>query len=243
MTLNGKTALVTGGSRGIGRAISIALANAGAHVAVNYHKQKDAADTVVREIETAGGRAIAIGADVSDAASVSAMFESVTRQLGDVAILVNNAGIAQQRTIDTVQLADFDEAIRVNLRSAWLVTTAALPAMRRAQWGRIIYISSVAANIGGTIGPHYAASKAGMLGMMHGYASLLVKEGITSNAISPGLIESDMVRVLVNVTPERVPVGRYGTPEEVASIAVMLATNGYMTGQNIHPNGGMYFAS
>ena len=110
-----------------------------------------------------------------------------------------------------MQLADFDEAIRVNLRSACLVTDAALPAMRRAKWGRIIFMSSVAANIGGTIGPHYAASKAGMLGIMHGYASLLVKEGITSNAISPGLIESDMVRVLVNVTPDRVPVGRYGT--------------------------------
>ncbi len=243
MTLTGKIALVTGGSRGIGRAISIALANAGAHVAVNYHTQKDAAGAVVRDITAAGGRAIAVGANVADEASVTAMFESVTRQLGDIAILVNNAGIAHQRTIDTVQLADFDEAIRVNLRSAWLVTTAALPAMRRAKWGRIIFLSSVAANIGGTIGPHYAASKAGMLGLMHGYASLLVKEGITSNAISPGLIESDMVRVLVNVTPERVPVGRYGTPEEVASIAVMLASNAYMTGQNVHPNGGMYFAT
>jgi 3-oxoacyl-[acyl-carrier protein] reductase len=243
MTLNGKTALVTGGSRGIGRAISVALAHAGASVAVNYHKQKDAADAVVKEITDAGGHAIAIGADVSDAASVTTMFESVTRQLGDVAVLVNNAGIAHQRTIDTVQLADFDEAIRVNLRSAYLVTTAAIPAMRRAKWGRIIFLSSVAANIGGAIGPHYAASKAGMLGLMHGYASLLVKEGITSNAISPGLIESDMTRVLVNVTPERVPVGRYGTPEEVASIAVMLATNGFMNGQNIHPNGGMYFAT
>jgi 3-oxoacyl-[acyl-carrier protein] reductase len=243
MTLSGKTALVTGGSRGIGRAISVALANAGAQVAVNYHQQKDAADAVVKEINAAGGHAIAIGADVSDAASVTTMFESVTRQLGDVAVLVNNAGIAHQRTIDTVQLADFDEAIRVNLRSAYLVTAAAIPAMRRANWGRIIFLSSVAANIGGTIGPHYAASKAGMLGLMHGYASLLVKEGITSNAISPGLIESDMTRVLVNVTPERVPVGRYGTPDEVASIALMLATNGYMTGQNIHPNGGMYFAT
>ncbi len=243
MTLTGKIALVTGGSRGIGRAISIALANTGAHVAVNYHTQKDAAGAVVRDITAAGGRAIAVGADVADEASVTAMFESVTRQLGDIAILVNNAGIAHQRTIGTVQLADFDEAIRVNLRSAWLVTTAALPAMRRAKWGRIIFLSSVAANIGGTIGPHYAASKAGMLGLMHGYASLLVKEGITSNAISPGLIESDMVRVLVNVTPERVPVGRYGTPEEVASIAVMLASNAYMTGQNVHPNGGMYFAT
>ena len=243
MTLTGKIALVTGGSRGIGRAISIALANAGASVAVNYHAHKDAADAVVREITSAGGRAIAVGADVANEASVTTMFESVTRQLGNVAIVVNNAGIAHQRTIDTVQLADFDEAIRVNLRSAWLVTTAALPAMRRAKWGRIIFLSSVAANIGGTIGPHYAASKAGMLGIMHGYASLLVKEGITSNAISPGLIESDMVRVLVNVTPDRVPVGRYGTPEEVASIAVMLATNGYITGQNIHPNGGMFFAT
>jgi 3-oxoacyl-[acyl-carrier protein] reductase len=243
MTLNGKIALVTGGGRGIGRAISIALAQAGARVAVNYQTRKDAADAVVKEITAAGGHAVAFGADVSDETAVTSLFKAVTGELGDVGILVNNAGIAHQRTVDSVQLADFDEAIRVNLRSAWLVTNAALPAMRRAKWGRIIFMSSVAANIGGTIGPHYAASKAGMLGIMHGYASLLVKEGITSNAISPGLIESDMVRVLVNVTPDRVPVGRYGTGEEVASIAVMLASNGYMTGQNIHPNGGMYFAT
>jgi 3-oxoacyl-[acyl-carrier protein] reductase len=115
--------------------------------------------------------------------------------------------------------------------------------MRRVKWGRLIFMSSVAANLGGTIGPHYAASKAGMLGLMHSYASLLMKEGITSNAISPALIESDMTRVLVNVTPDRIPMGRFGTAEEVASIAVLLATNGFMTGQTVHPNGGLYFTS
>jgi 3-oxoacyl-[acyl-carrier protein] reductase len=243
MTLNGKVALVTGGSRGIGRAISIALAQAGARVAVNYSTHQDAAHAVVKEITDTGGHAIAIRADVADPASVTEMVASVARQLGDIAILINNAGIAHQRTIDTVQLSDFDEMIRVNLRSSYLVTAAVLPTMRRAKWGRLIFMSSVAANLGGTIGPHYAASKAGMLGLMHSYASLLMKEGITSNAISPALIESDMTRVLVNVTPDRIPMGRFGTADEVASIAVLLATNGFMTGQTVHPNGGLYFTS
>jgi 3-oxoacyl-[acyl-carrier protein] reductase len=243
MTLTGKVALVTGGSRGIGRAISIALAAAGANVAVNYRTQAAAADDVVGQITGAGGHAIAVRADVSVAADVAAMVDSITKQLGAVSILVNNAGIAEPRTIDTLQLSDFDEAIRVNLRSAYLVTAAVVPAMRAAKWGRLIFLSSVAASIGGVIGPHYAASKAGMLGLMHGYASQLVKEGITANAISPGLIESDMSRALTGVTPARVPMGRFGVPEEVADIAVLLAQNAYITGQNIHPNGGIHYAS
>lgn len=243
MTLDGKVALVTGGSRGIGRATAIALATAGATVGVNYRTRASAAEDVVARITGAGGHAIAVRADVSSPAAVTAMVETVTKQLGTVSILVNNAGIAEPRTLDTLELSDFDEAIRVNLRSAYLVTAAVLPAMRSAKWGRLIFMSSVAASIGGVIGPHYAASKAGMLGLMHGYASQLVKEGITANAISPGLIESDMIRGLSHVTPDRVPVGRYGVPEEVADIAVLLARNAYITGENIHVNGGSYFAS
>jgi len=243
MTLNGKVALVTGGSRGIGRASAIALAAAGARVAVNYREQASAANEVVAQITAAGGQAIAVRADVSIPADVTALVASVTKQLGEVSILVNNAGIANARTLDTMELADFDEAIRVNLRSAYLVTQAVLPAMRTAKWGRIIFMSSIAASIGGVVGPHYAASKAGMLGLMHGYASHLVKQGVTVNAISPGMIESDMTRVLTHVTPDRVPIGRYGAPEEISDIVVLLAQNGYITGQNIHPNGGLYFAS
>jgi 3-oxoacyl-[acyl-carrier protein] reductase len=243
MTLNGKVALVTGGSRGIGRAISIALGAAGAKVAVNYRMQAAAADEVVGRITAAGGHAIAVRADVSIPGEVATLVDSITTQLGAVSILVNNAGLAEARTLDTLTLSDFDEAIRVNLRSAYMVTMAVVPAMRQAKWGRIIFLSSVAASIGGVIGPHYAASKAGMLGLMRGYASHLVKDGITVNAISPGLVESDMTRVLTQVTPDRVPIGRFGVPEEIAEIAVLLAQNGYMTGANVHANGGSYFSS
>lgn len=240
MELKGKVALITGGSRGIGRAIAIALAEAGAQVAVNYRENRVAADETVSAVEARGGRAIAIRADVSSENEVAAMVAAVERALGPVAILVNNAGVARPRKVGEVAVADFDEAIRVNLRSAFLVTAAVLPAMRRAGWGRLIFISSTAANVGGVVGPHYAASKAGMLGLMHAYASQLVKEGITANAISPALIATDMVNSDLRVRPELIPVGRFGRVEEVAEVAVMLARNGYITGQAININGGLY---
>ncbi len=243
MSLDGRVALVTGGSRGIGQAIAIALAAAGAHVAVNYREDAAGADRTVADIKKAGGHALAVRADVASLDDVATMIATVVSQLGNPAILVNNAGMAQVRTIDTLGLADFDDAIRVNLRSAFMVTAAVVPAMRQARWGRLIWISSIAANLGGAIGPHYAASKAGMLGLMHGYAAQLIKEGITSNAISPALIDTDMVRAAPHITPDRVPIGRFGSVDEVADIAVLLAQNGYLTGQTIHANGGMYFTS
>ncbi len=238
--LTGKVALVTGGSRGLGRAIALALAAAGADVAVNYRAQRATAEEVAAAITRAGGRALAVGADVADAAQVDAMVATVAKELGDVAILVNNAGIAQPRAIDDVDPEVFDETIRVNLRSAFLVTRAVLPAMRRARWGRLIFLSSVAANIGGVVGPHYAASKAGLIGLMHAYAARLVKDGITANAIAPALIETDMVRSDLRLGPERIPVGRLGRPEEVADVAVLLARNGFITGQTVQVNGGVY---
>jgi 3-oxoacyl-[acyl-carrier protein] reductase len=240
MDLSGKIALVTGGSRGIGRAIAIALADTGAHVAVNYKENKTAAEEVVAAITKFGRRAIAIGADVSIPQEVESMVATITRQLGEIGILVNNAGVARARKIEDIDLTLFDEAINVNLRSAFLVTSAVLPAMRRGKWGRLIFISSTAANVGGIVGPHYAASKAGMIGLMHSYASNLVKEGITANVVSPALVETDMVRSDLRVTPDRIPVGRFGRPEEVADVAVMLARNGYITGQSININGGLY---
>jgi 3-oxoacyl-[acyl-carrier protein] reductase len=240
MDLNGRVALVTGGSRGIGRAIAIAIAGAGADVAVNYKENKSAADEVVAAITKLGRRAIPIRADVSMANEVQSMIAIVTERLGDIGILVNNAGVARARKIEDVDLALFDEAISVNLRSAFMVTSAVIPAMRRIKWGRLIFISSTAANVGGVVGPHYAASKAGMIGLMHSYASQLVKEGITANVISPALVETDMVRSDLRITPDRLPVGRFGRPEEVAEVAVMLAGNGYITGQSINVNGGLY---
>ena len=243
MDITDKLALVTGGSRGIGRAIAIALAGAGADVIVNYKEHRAAADEVVAEIHKRGRRACAICADVSSPGEVAAMYSTIAKEFGEVSILVNNAGIARGRKVDEVDLAVFDEAINVNLRSAFIVTAAALPAMRRAKWGRLIFISSTAANVGGIVGPHYAASKAGMIGLMHSYATNLVKEGITANVISPALVETDMVRADLRVTPDRLPVGRFGRPEEVGEVAVMLARNGYITGQSININGGAYFTS
>lgn len=240
MDLEGKVALVTGGGRGIGRAISMALGRAGASVAVNYKVNRVTADETVTKLAGEGRRAIARRADLSSESEIAAMVVAVERDLGPVAILVNNAGVARPRKVGEVTPADFDEAIRVNLRSAFLVTAAVLPAMRRAGWGRLIFVASTAANVGGVVGPHYAASKAGMIGLMHAYASQLVKEGITANAISPALIATDMVHSDLRVRPELIPVGRFGRPEEIAEVAVMLARNGYITGQAINVNGGLY---
>jgi 3-oxoacyl-[acyl-carrier protein] reductase len=240
--LTGKVALVTGASRGIGVAAAIALAEAGADVAVNYFKGADGAGQVTDHIKKLGRRAIAIQADVSQSSDVARMIADVNRELGEINILVNNAGIARQQKIEDITEADWDEIIKVNLKSTFLVTQAVLPAMRAAHWGRIINISSVAAQLGGVVGPHYAASKAGQLGLTHSYAALLAKEGITSNAIAPALIETDMVRQNLRARPELLPVGRFGDVNEVADVVVMLAANGFITGQTFNVNGGWYMS-
>lgn len=237
--LNGRIALVTGGSRGIGRAIAVALGRAGASVAVNYRERAVEAAKATAEIRGFGVRALAVGADVSQADQVRALFESVSRELGPVDILVNNAGIARVPAPEAIGEQDWDEVLTVNLKSCFLVTQAALPATRARRWGRLIFLSSVAAQLGGIVGPHYAASKAGMLGLMRSYAHLLAKEGITSNAIAPALIETDMVQQNLNARPNLIPVGRFGSAEETADAALLLAGNGYITGQTINVNGGM----
>jgi 3-oxoacyl-[acyl-carrier protein] reductase len=238
-----RIALVTGGSRGIGKAISLALADEGIQVAVNFHHNKDSADEVCKLISGKGIKAISVQADVSDAAAVSRMISTVEKELGSIDILINNAGIATRKGIEETSEEDFDEAIKINLKSNFLVTQAVLPAMRKNNWGRIIMISSTAAQIGGAVGLHYAASKAGQIGMMHFYAANLAKEGITVNAIAPALIETDMLHGLVNINQDLVPVGRFGTIKEIADVAVMLVKNGYITNQTINVNGGIYPAS
>ena len=167
----GKVALVTGGSRGIGRAIAVALARAGAHVALNYRERAAEAEEAAADIRHAGGRAVAVQADVSRAAEVHAMVARAERDLGPVDILVNNAGIARAQPPESISEADWDEVLAVNLKSCFLVTQAVLPGMRARRWGRLIFLSSVAAQLGGIVGPHYAASKAGMLGLMRSYAT------------------------------------------------------------------------
>jgi 3-oxoacyl-[acyl-carrier protein] reductase len=238
--LKGRIALVTGGSRGIGAAIVLALAETGAAVAVNYRERAADADAVVAGIRSKGGRAIAVAADVSQGAAVAKMIEHVASALGPIDILVNNAGIAIVRGIDDLTEGDFDATIAVNLKSAFLCTKAVLPSMRAKKWGRIVNISSGAARGAGAIGPHYNASKAGMEGLTRGYAARLVKEGITVNAVAPSLIETDMMRGRSDQAA-RIPLGRMGQPEEVAQAVLMLLGNDYMTGQTIALSGGMAF--
>lgn len=238
--ITGKIALVTGASRGIGRAIAIALAREGADVAVNYRSREEEANAVALAIRELGRRSIAVRADVSKRDDVVRMIQTVETELGGIGILVNNAGIARPQPLEEITEQDWDELIAVNLTSCFLVTQAVLPAMRARRWGRIINLSSVAAQLGGVVGPHYAASKAGMLGLTHSYAALLAKEGITANAIAPALVETEMVTSNLRARADLIPVGRLGNVEEIAAIAVLLAKNGYITGQTISPNGGWY---
>lgn len=236
--LTNKVALVTGGNRGIGRAIALALAAAGADIALNYRDRESEAMQVRTELESSGHRCTIVQADVSVAADVSRMIES----LGGVSILVNNAGISTPRSIEAVTEQDWDETIAVNLKSVFLVTQAILPYMRSQKWGRIINMASVAIQLGGIVGPHYAASKAGIWGLTHSYASQLAGEGITVNAVAPALIETEMIAGNQQAQPERIPVGRLGSSQEVADVVVMLARNGYITGQTINVNGGLFMS-
>jgi 3-oxoacyl-[acyl-carrier protein] reductase len=240
-SLNNRVALVTGGSRGIGQAIAVSLAEAGAAIAVNYREKAAEARNVAETIRRAGGRAMALGADVSRAAEVAGMVAAVERELGPVDVLVNNAGIGLVRTVDELTEEDFDRTIAVNLKSVFLCTQAVVPGMRARKWGRIVNISSGAARGAGGVGPHYNASKAGMEGMTRGYAARLVKDGITVNAVAPSLIETDMVRSGLAASPARIPLGRFGTPEECAQAVRMVIGNAYMTGQTIALSGGMSF--
>ena len=238
--LAGRVALVTGGSRGIGRAIAVALAEAGADVAVNYVSRKTEAEAVSASIQKLGRRACVVQADVSDERAVKSMMEQIARELGPPGVLVNNAGVAIRRGLDDLTEADFDRTIAVNLKSAFLCTQAVLPPMRAKGWGRIVNISSGAARGAGIIGAHYNASKAGMEGLTRGYAARLVKEGITVNVVAPSLIATDMMPNQAEAAA-RVPLGRLGTPEEVAHAVLAVIANPYMTGQTVPVNGGLHF--
>ena len=241
--LKNRIALVTGASRGIGKAIALALADEGIQVAVNYHTKKEEAGEVCKLIQAKGVKALPLQADVSVAKQVSAMIDKIEEAFGEIDILINNAGISVRRKIEETTEDDFDEMIKTNLKSTFLVTQAVLPNMRKNKWGRIIMISSVAAQTGGAVGLHYATSKAGQLGMMHFYARNLAGEGITVNAIAPAIIETDMITHLVGITPSNIPVGRFGKPDEIAEAAILLVKNGYITNQTINVNGGWHPSS
>jgi 3-oxoacyl-[acyl-carrier protein] reductase len=239
--LTGKVALVTGGGRGIGRAISIRLAKAGCDVAVNYVSRKDDAESAAAEIRKLGRRAIVVHADASKSADVTRMVGEVEKHLGAIDILVNNAGkIHIQPVIEQLREEHLNDMISANLLSCFLVTQAVLPGMRGRNWGRVINLTSIAGQMGSPIGPLYGAAKAAVIGLTKSYARIVAKDGVTVNAIAPALIATEMVTANPMIRPDMVPVGRLGDVEETADVAVMLAGNGYITGQTIGVNGGMY---
>jgi 3-oxoacyl-[acyl-carrier protein] reductase len=242
--LQNRVALVTGGSRGIGKAIVVALADAGAAVAVNYRERSDEAEAVAEAICRSGGRAAAFGADVSLRVAVHGMIEDIEERLGPIDILVNNAGMAKARGLDDITEEDFDHAIAVNLKSAFLCTQAVLPGLCARRWGRIVNLSSIGARIGaGSVSVAYGAAKAGVEGLTRAYALRLAGQGITVNAVAPGLIDTEMGKPLLEAgVAARIPVGRAGTGEEIAQTVLLLVRNSYITGQTIAVNGGSLFS-
>lgn len=243
--LNEKIALVTGGGRGIGRAISLELAARGATVIVNYKSSAAAADEVMTQIKSAGGLAKSLQTDVSDAGQVAEMFKTVVSEFGKVDILVNNAGMTRDNVIMMMKPADFDAVIETNLRSCWLCCKTAARAMMRKRSGSIINITSVVGIAGNGGQTNYAASKAGIIGLTKSLAKEVAARGIRVNAVAPGFVETDMTTDLTDAIKEKaieaIPLGRMGAPEDIANAVAFLATDdaAYITGQTLVVDGGM----
>ena len=243
--LDGQVAIVTGASRGIGRAVAKELAEHGAAVVVNYFQSQEQADSLVEEITGAKGRAIAVRCDVGNADDVQAMVQRTIDEYGQIDILVNNAGVNRDRSLRRMSLEEWQEVINTDLNSAFYCTSAVLPHMTERNYGRIINMSSVIGQMGNIGQANYAAAKAGLIAYTKSAAQELARFNITVNAMCPGFIETDMVRALSDEVKEaligRIPLGRFGKPEEVAVFVRFLVTEGdWITGQQLNPNGGMY---
>lgn len=244
--LNGKAALVTGGSRGIGRAIALELAQAGADVAINYAGNEAAAREVADAVAALGRKAIIIKADVADAAQVDEMVKQTIAELGSLDILVNNAGITRDNLLMRMKEEEFDDVIATNLKGVFNCIKAVTRPMMKARSGRIINISSVVGVMGNPGQANYVAAKAGVIGMTKSVARELASRGITVNAVAPGFIDTDMTAVLGDEAKEglmaQIPLARLGKPEDVAHVVKFIASDeaSYMTGQVFHVDGGMY---
>ena len=240
--LSGRVALVTGGSRGIGAATALCLAEAGADVAVACGQHRDAAEEIAGKITGLGRRAVVVSGDMADPDVPRRIIAETAGRLGPVDILIANAGTGTRADLDDVDVAAWDHVMAVNLRAPFLLAQAAVPGMRERRFGRIVFLSSVAAFLGGILSPQYTASKAGLIGLAHSLAASLAPHGITVNAITPGLIATDMLigDPRLEALERGVPVGRLGQPAEVADLIVAVARNAYMTGQTISVDGGRY---
>lgn len=245
MLLDGKVAIVTGGSRGIGRAVALEFANAGAKVVINYAGNVNAAKETQKMIEDRGGSALILQADVSDAAAVDAMVKSTLETFGRIDILVNNAGITRDNLLMRMKEEDWDAVMNTNLKGIFTCTKAVSRVMMKQKSGKIINMTSVVGIIGNAGQANYAAAKAGVIGFTKSMAKELASRNITVNAIAPGFIDTDMTAVLTDQVKAdlaaKVPLGRLGMPEDVASCALFLSseTAKYITGQIINVDGGM----
>ena len=243
--LEGKVALVTGASRGIGAVVACRLAQAGARVGVNYHASPDAAAIVVESINKDGGEAILVGGDVSQEESAEKVVKELVDYYGSIDILINNAGINKDQLLIKMKPEDFDSVINVNLRGAFLCTRFAMTHMIRQRSGRVINMSSVVGLSGNPGQANYAAAKAGMVGLTKAVAREVASRNVTVNALAPGYIDTAMVDGLTEETQDKIlstiPMGRFGTPEDVAEAVVFLASDGasYITGQVLTIDGGM----
>ncbi len=241
----GKIAIVTGGSRGIGKAIALELGKGGATVVVNYNSSASSAEEVITAIKASGGDGMVYQADVSDADQVIALFKAVNEAYGRIDILVNNAGITRDNVIMMLKPDDFDAVLNTNLRSAWLCSKYASRTMMKQRSGRIINISSVVGIAGNGGQTNYAASKAGLIGLTKSLAKEIASRGVTVNAVAPGFIATDMTDSLgddiMKKAIDAIPLGRQGTPEDVAKAVAFLASDdaNYITGQVIVVDGGM----
>ncbi|MED2030661.1 acetoacetyl-CoA reductase [Bacillus thuringiensis] len=239
--LNGKVAIVTGGAKGIGKAITVALAQEGAKVVINYNSSKEAAENLVNELGKDGHDVYAVQADVSKVEDANRLVEEAVNHFGKVDILVNNAGITRDRTFKKLNREDWERVIDVNLSSVFNTTSAVLPYITEAEEGRIISISSIIGQAGGFGQTNYSAAKAGMLGFTKSLALELAKTNVTVNAICPGFIDTEMVAEVRQKIVAKIPKKRFGQADEIAKGVVYLCRDGaYITGQQLNINGGLY---